>query len=101
MNENYYSPLQTDPAVDSAAMASFRGVCRTSGALAEIYIDEINAISVPTHSTPLSVVRDTPTVSDAASNRIRIQYTGSELPANNVLVRRVVEFIPPVARWCP
>ena len=102
--ENYYSPLQTDPVVDSDAMASFRSLCRTPGALASALITEIAADhpTVPTHAAPLSLARsEGPMVSDAASNRIRIQYTGSELPSGNVLVRRVVEFIPPVARWCP
>jgi hypothetical protein len=33
-------------------MASFREQCRTPGALAEAYIEEINAISVPTHWHP-------------------------------------------------
>ena len=47
---------QTLPWIVSA-MASFREQCRTPGALAEAYIEEINAIAVPPHSAPLSVVR--------------------------------------------
>ena len=90
--ESYYVPPQTDPVVDSAAMQYFRQQCRDQGALAEDFIAE---------ALPPSLLSDQRTVSvaDPVSNRIRIKYSGST--AQKGVLRRVEEFIPPVARWCP
>lgn len=106
-NEDYYAPRQTNSATDRVAMRNFRALCRNPGGPADAFIAEINNTdrgvpSVPSHQSPLSLRRtEGPSISDAASNRIRIQYEGTDLTSGNVLVRRVVELIPRVANWCP